>query len=372
MRENMTAKTNANLNMTAQADTSLKNTAPAVKVVKDRVIELTYDSFDFDAAAAYLNKYDIKMGGCSAIKCTIDNKVYVGRDYDFYCSDSPAFIVRNNAGAIPTIGIGNSPSSLDAWSEDFKLRPEVSKALPYLCCDVMSKAGLYCETNIRPYEKGLSCSSTNPGKERRCTQTFMQTMLSQYATIDEVLQHLDDYDWFDLASMGFEQSFLLTDANGRSVIIEFAADAYRWQEASYNANFFINNEWYEKETIGCGELRLVREFSYLPFVRKEEDVYTMMKRGAYDQFYHEGVDLDLAIPEFYEMIGFDKNSAKENPDAARAAAAKEVARLSKYTWQDRIDTHSWESVFITTADVTDRKLHVHFSEHYNIDFDVEF
>ena len=349
-----------------------KTTEPEVKVLQDRVIEITYDTFDYEEGAAYLNKYDTQMGGCSAVKLTVDNKVYVGRDYDFYCSDSPAFVVRNNSGEFKTIGIGNSPSSFDAWTEDYQVKPEVLKAVPFLCCDVMSEAGLYCETNIRPFEEELSCTSTNPGKERLCTQAFMQTMLSQYGTIDEVLEHLDDYDWFDLSKMGFEQSFFLTDQSGRSVIIEFAANECRWQECDHNANFFINDEWYEKETLGCGEMRLEKEYSYLPYVRTEDDIFTMMKRGAYDQFYHEDCDIDMAIPEMYELTGLNKTTAAKDMDAARAATKEQIEKLSKYTWEDRIENKSWESTFITAANVTDLTLNVHFSEHYNINFTVAF
>lgn len=346
--------------------------APEYKIVQDRVIELTYNEYDMEAGAAYLNKYDYTMGGCSAIRVLVDGKVYVGRDYDFYCSDTPAFIVRNNSGAIRTIGIGNSPASLDAWYENYEVSDNIIGALPFLLCDVMSETGLYCETNIRPLEEGLACTSTNPGAPRRCTQTFMQTMLSQYATIDEVLEHLDDYDWFDLSAMGFEQSFLLTDQSGRSVIIEFGADKVLWQEAEYNANFFLNDELYAVETIGCGEQRLARELSYKPFVRSEEDIFTMMELGAYDQFYHTDVDVDFALPEFYEMIGYNKNTAAEDPEGARAACKKKIEELASWSWEERIENHAWESTFITAANVTDLYLHVHFSEHYNIDFTVSF
>ena len=358
--------------VSAAADDAAGTAEPEYKVVQDRVIELTYNEFDFDAGAEYLSKYDLELGGCSAVRVLVDGKVYVGRDYDFYCSDSPAFIVRNNAGAIRTIGIGNSPSSFDAWTEDYEIRPEVLAAVPYLCCDVMSEAGLYCETNIRPYEEGLNCTSTNPGAPRRCTQTFMQTMLSQYATIDEILEHLDDYDWYDLTAIGFEQSFMLTDSNGRSVVIEFGANRVLWQEAEYNANFFLNDELYAMETLGCGELRLSHELALKPFVRTEEDIFTMMKAGAYDQFYHTDVDPEYAVPELYEMIGYNRLTAAEDPEGAAAAAAAQIEEKASYTWQERIDNHSWESVFITAANVTDRTLHVHFSEHYNIDFTVAF
>ena len=354
-----------------------EKTEPEFKVIKDRVIELTYNDFDLDEGAKYLDKYDpqgAEMGACSAIRVKVDGKVYVGRDYDFYCSDAPAFIIRNNGGKYRTIGIGNSPASFDKWesADTYKVRPEVLKAAPFLCCDVMSEAGLYAETNIRPKEDGLTCTSTNPGKPRRCTQSFMQTMLTQYGSIDEIIEHINDYDWFDLQKMGFEQSFFITDQKGRSIIVEFGADKAMWQESDCNANFFQNKELYAVEKEGCGELRLAREKEYLSEVKSEDDIFTMMKRGAYDQFYHTDVDPDFAIPEFYGEIGYNKDSAAADPEGAREACRKTVEKFSKYTWEERVANKSWESTFITAANVTDLYLHVHFSEHYNIDFKVGF
>ena len=345
---------------------------PQVKVIQDRVIEITYNTFDFIENASYLNKYD-PLGACSAVRVDIDGKHYVGRDYDFYCSDAPAVIVRNNGGAIKTVGICNSPASFDPWTgEDYQVRPAVLTSAPFLCCDVMSEAGLYAETNIRPKEEALVCTSTNPGKTRLCTQAFMQIMLSQYSTIDEIIAHVDDYDWFDLQQMGFEQSFFITDQSGRSVLFEFGANKCVWEESPVNANFYVNKELYAIEKQGCGELRLAKELEYLPNVKSEADIFTMMKRGAYDQFYHADVDLDYAIPEYYDNIGYDKDSYAADPEGAREACRKVVDEFSQYTWEERVANKSWESVFITAANVSDLVLNVHFSEHYNLDFTVTF
>lgn len=374
-----------------------------MRVVCDRVIEAAYDVVDEEAAVAFFAQlYDplsdaspaggspagapqagapqtgapqaggSLAGGCSAVRVRVGDKVYVGRNLDFYCSDTPAFIVRNNSGKIRTLGIGNSPDTLDPWCEGYQVKPQKAAVLPYLCCDVMSEAGIYVETNIRPLEPQFACWQTNPGAPRRCTQLFMQTMLSRYATIDEILAHVDDYDWYDLAKMGFHQAFFLTDQSGRSVIVEFACNSWRWHEAEYNANFFIDDEWYAAQTIGCGEQRISRELAYKPFVRNEADVFAMMQRGAYDQFYHQDVDVDFAIPEFYDCIGYNRATAAADPEGARAAAALKIAEFSAYTWEERIANKSWESVFITAANVTDLVMHTHFSEHYGIDLAVAF
>ena len=348
---------------------------PTYKVLQDRVIELTYDTYDFEAGAQYLTKYDpMEMGGCSAVKTTVDGDVYVGRNYDFYCSDAPAFVVRNNAGKIKTIGIGNMPLNMSAWTnaEDYTLPDNVLLALPYSCCDVMSETGIYAETNVRMYEKGLNCISTNPGKERRCTQAFMQTMLTQYATIDEILAHLNDYDWYDLTAMGFEQSFMLTDQSGRSVVVEFGANKVMWQESDYNANFFLNDELYEKELYPLGELRIAHELAYLPYVRTEDDIFTMMEQGAYNQFYTADVDPMYAAPEFFVYTGYNKYSYVNDPAGCAAATAKLCQEYGTYDWEKRVSEKTWESTFITAANVTDKYLHVHFSEHYGIDFTVTF
>ena len=345
------------------------------EVVQDRVIELDYDAYDYDGGIEYLYKLDpleVGGGGCSAVRVMVDGKVYVGRDYDFYCSDTPAFIVRNNAGKYKTIGIGNSPASLDPWSENYEIREGFENVAPFLCCDVMSEAGLYAEVNIRPLEDGFACNSTNEGATRACTQCFLQLMLSNYGSIDEIIEHVNDYDWYDLNLQGFEEAVFVTDQSGRSVIFEFAADEVRYQEAEYNANFYINDEWYEKETIGCGEMRLAKELAYKPYVRTEEDIFTMMEKGAYTQFYQADVDPEYAGPEYYEITGYNKITAEEDHDGYIAATEAKIKELSQYSWETKIEKSSWESTFITAANVTDLKIHTHFSEHYGIDFEIGF
>ena len=341
-------------------------------VVTDRVIELTYDDWDSESAAAYLDKYDIAMGACSAVKVILDGTVYVGRDYDFYCSDTPAFIVRNNSGSIRTIGIGNMPLTHDDWGENFTLSDTDFLVLPYACCDVMSEAGIYVETNVRMNEDGFSCSSTNPGAPRRCTEAFMQTMLSQYSTIDEILAHVDDYDWFDLTPLGFQQSFFLTDRTGYSVVVEFAANSWKATETDVNANYYIDADWFEEELMPCGIKRIEMETEYLPNVKEADDIFTMMERGAYDQFYRADIDIDAAVEEFYDETGYNKITAAEDYEGAKAATQALLDNYDTYTWEQRVEEQTWESTFITVANLTNLSLKVHFSEHYNIEFTVAF
>ena len=370
----------------AAADAATTPADTTFQVLTDRVIEVTLDTFDFEAGAQYLQqKYDPllasadttageKMGGCSAIRVDLDGKHYVGRNYDFYCSDAPAVVVRLNAGKYKTLGICNSPSSFDVWTnpQDYQIRPAVFKALPYLCCDVMNEAGLYAETNIRPNEPGLECTSTAPGKPRRCTQSMMQLLLSQYESLEEIEQHLNDYDWFDLQKMGFQQSFFITDRNGESIIIEFAQNQVKWQKSDCNANFYINPDFYALEKQGCGELRIAHEKALLPEVKTEDDIFRMMKAGAYDQFYHSSIDADYAIPEFYANIGYDRVTCPKHLDDARQKVKDLIATFDVMTWEERVANHTWETTFSTVANITDRTLHVHFSEHYGIDFTVGF
>ena len=342
-------------------------------VVADRLIEVVYDDdWDSESADAYLSKYDIAMGGCSAVKVILDGNVYVGRNYDFYCSDAPAFIVRNNSGSIRTIGIGNMPLTHGAWGDDFNLSDTDLLVLPYSCCDVMSEAGIFAETNVRMKEDTFRCSSTNPGAPKRCTQTFMQTMLSQYSAIDEILAHIDDYDWFDVSSLGFQQSFFLTDRNGYSVVVEFAANSWKATESAVNANYYIDADWFERELLPCGIKRIELETEYLPNVKEADDIFTMMERGAYDQFYRSDGNIDAAVEEFYGITGYNKITAAEDYEGAKTATQKLMDTYAAYTWEQRVKESTWESVFITVADVTSLRLDVHFSEHYKIDFTVDF
>ena len=344
----------------------------SVKTLDDdgMIMEITYTETDEERAAEYMSKYDIwEFGGCSAVRTSINGDVYVGRNYDFYCSDAPAIIVRNNAGPVRTIGIANTSEAYNNWVNG---SDEVVYVWPYLCSDIMSEAGIYAETNIRPTEDGFACSHTNPGMPRRCTEFFMQIMLSQYETIDEILSHINDYDWYDVTVMGFQQSFFLCDKTGRSVVVEFAADEVRWEETYYNANFYINDDWYAAETQGCGELRVSAELALEPFVRSEDDIFTMMNAASYDQFYSNRASVEYAEPEFWTVTGYDKYTAAEDPEGCYNATKALMDQYAAMTWEERVKEHTWETVFMVAANVTEGYMHVHFSEHYGIDFTVAF
>lgn len=344
------------------------------KVLKDRVIEFTYNDFDLDNAIPLMASSDPLQGGmCSAVKVPLNGKVYVGRNLDFYCSDSPLFIVRNNSGKYRTVGIGISPQRMGPWTnaKDYEVPQETKELLPLLCTDVLSETGIHCETNIRIFEEQYRCTSTNPGKKRLCTQAFLQVMLSQYSSIQEILEHINDYDWFDLEKMGFHQSFLLTDKNGYSVIVEFAKNKVYWEEADHNANFFINKDLYATQNFPCGELRLEHEYALKDSVKKPEDIFTMMKAGAYDQFYHINVDLDYATPEFLSTINCTKEQYENNPEIAKKATFDLIKKYDGYNWQERIENETWETSYCAVVNVTDLEMNVHFSEHYNIELKVK-
>ena len=340
------------------------------KIIQDRVIEVKYSNYDFEKGMEYLKKYD--AFGCSAVKVKLDDKIYVGRNYDFYCGNSPAFIVRNNAGRIKTIGIGNSPSTLGEWSNDFTLSENIYLALPYLCCDVMSEAGIYAETNIRVHEDGMECAYTNKGKKRVCTQAFMQLMLSQYTSIEEILSHIDDYDWYDLTAMGFNQSFFLTDQHGYSVCIEFAANSWKCTEVDHNANYFINQDYYAKEKWPLGEKRIEKELAYRKNIKTYHDIFTMMEQATYARFYKADCDLDYAIFEYLKELGYTRFNIDENMEEARIKVKAMLETYDAYSWDELVKNHCWESTFTTIANVSDLILDVHFSQHYKIEFKVQF
>ena len=343
------------------------------KVVQDRVIEVVYSDFDFEKGIRYLKKYDVfEFGGCSAVKVKLNDKIYVGRNYDFYCGNSPAVIVRNNAGKIRTVGIGNSPLSLDDWSENFALPDKLYTVLPFLCCDVMSEAGIYAETNIRVHEDGMECSSTNKGAKRVCTQAFMQLMLSQYSSIQEIVSHIDDYDWYDITALGFNQAFLLTDQKGYSVCIEFAKNSWRCTEVDHNANYFINPEYYAQEKWPLGEKRIEKELAYREKIKTAEDIFTMMEQATYARFYRADCDLDYAIGEYLKELGYTRFNINENIEEARIKVKAMLEGYDRYDWDEQVQNRCWESTFTTVANVSDLILDVHFSEHFKERFVVQF
>ena len=143
------------------------------KVLADYIIELpVVTEIDYEAG---LKKNVEKFGkfGCSAVGKVVDNgDMVVGRSYDLFYGNNPAYIIRTNVeGFNKTVGLAYNSFDGRTFNEvkESGLTQEEILTLLFFTAEIMNEKGFYIEANMRPKqpeETGIAISTgTNPSAE---------------------------------------------------------------------------------------------------------------------------------------------------------------------------------------------------------------
>ena len=375
--------------------------APVLETVTERVIKITYDSFDFDAAVAQVNVNLLAAGACTAISGTLPNgDVYLGRNLDFYCTDAPAYVVEINPSETVknhVVGIGSSPSLPD-WQEDYTLPEAVLSRMPKLCCDG-TNGDIYVETNVRSYEwdeNGVNyivTNHTNEGAPRMSVQNLIMWACINYNSIDEVLEHMNDVDWFTFpdgyningAGMNFSTSYFIVEKTGKSGIIEFCGDSWAYTPTFFNANYYQNPEYYALEKMPVGEARidaLMPKWARVAVYGTEESVREMMNTVSYAQIYRTENNFDVTSEYFgcswTTSRGFEvtadmmtKEWTEQHPEMTQLLISDSQRQSENRTWEESIAHHDWETSLCNVVNMTKGTIDVVASEHYGVHFAID-
>ena len=117
---------------------------------------------------------------------------------------------------------------------------------PYCPVDGMNEKGL---TVIVLQIKG-ECTRQETGKKKITPTVMIRTVLDKCATVDEAIEYYKKYDMHD--ALGVSYHYLIGDANGNSVIIEYINNELRiinpvnregWScDSQYLTNFFVSED----------------------------------------------------------------------------------------------------------------------------------
>ncbi len=119
---------------------------------------------------------------------------------------------------------------------------------PYCCMDGINEKGLA----IAVLE--LKCKATNQqrGKKNITTTTAVRAVLDKCATVEEAISFFDSHDMHD--SLFCSYHYQITDANGKSVIIEYVENEmnviYPEDKVQYAMNFFLTKGIYNAKDFG--------------------------------------------------------------------------------------------------------------------------
>jgi len=167
----------------------------------------------------YPIKVKEQISGCSSFAATApDGDLLAGRNFDYPKTSQLLVHTKPKKGyasysmvCLAHLGIseegGTSPESL--------MGKAMILASPFACVDGMNEKGLH----VAVLELTTKPTAQNTGKTPIITTVSVRMLLDKCATTDEAVEMLSNYDMF--SSAGSPYHFLITDATGNTVIIEW-------------------------------------------------------------------------------------------------------------------------------------------------------
>ena len=176
--------------------------------------------------------------GCSAfVSTTEDGCVLFGRNFD-YKMDMAAVLIRTapkdgyqSVGLVDTGWIGYGIGSLNDGVTDLSL----AVSFPYLIMDGMNEKGLA----VCVLQLDGEPTRQDRGKPKISTTVAMRLILDRASTVDEAIALLDAYD-MQSASPNANFHFLLSDATGNTVVVEYCINEMSVLDETYVSNFYLD------------------------------------------------------------------------------------------------------------------------------------
>ncbi len=186
-------------------------------------VNYSYDyGFEF-CKEHYGTNADIdSLPGCSAV--TAGNMF--GRCFDWFINESPVFLIRTAGNAehkYSTLGIA---TFIKGVSDDDVKDGKFSERywdLPFFTTDGMNEKGLTMCLNVSNIYEART-TGTNPGMPDMSILMCVRYILDNAATIGEAVDIINSYNIYSPNSDMINEEFhyLISDANGDSVLVEFA------------------------------------------------------------------------------------------------------------------------------------------------------
>lgn len=176
--------------------------------------------------------------GCSAFTAqSEEGKFLYGRNFD-YKMDMTAVLVRTapengyRSIGLANVGwIGYTAGTLNDGTTDLSM----AAFFPYLLMDGMNEKGLAMSVLKLRGDPTLQ----DTGKNKISTTVALRLVLDRAATVDEALALLDEYDMqSSMPEANFH--FLLADASGKAVVLEYLPNGQRMvYDQNYVTNFYL-------------------------------------------------------------------------------------------------------------------------------------
>lgn len=214
-------------------------------------------------------EFDIRGFGCSTISAQTEQGGYLfGRNFDWNRCDGLIVGSRpdNGYASISTVNVdfirqGTSGLTGLALKNDGIL----TKAALYAPLDGMNEKGLAVSVNMI---QDCARIEQDAGKPDLTTTTAVRLLLDKAADVEEAVELLEQYDLH--GSMGMMVHFVLADAGGKSVVVEYIDNEMIVTETPVVTNFYLA----EGEKHGIGTSQSHERYEILMNQLEEEDTFT--------------------------------------------------------------------------------------------------
>ncbi len=362
------------------------------KALGDYVVELpVVTEIDYEAGLKK-NKEMFGKFGCSAVgKVLDDGNMVVGRSFDLYYSNNPAYVVKTDVeGFYKTVGLAYNTfdgHTFDDIKENGVTQDELLTLL-FFTEDVMNEKGLYIEADMReeqPKETGISISTgTNPDAEVSLSFPAMVRYLGERcATVDEALELANSLNVYGMSNgkVNWGGGYFMADESGHFGVLELVDNKLVWNDGqNCQTNFYINNEYKDKAIIGSGVGRYDLLESGIDSVKNEDDMTALIKNVRYSQMldpYNCPFDPRSeagGVGEKYKAIGgmltLDMCADDKYKDEILKAMEEFGSKEREKSVQQRRDEGTqWLSVWQTIANCNKKSIKVIFFEDDALTFD---
>lgn len=229
--------------------------------------------------------------GCSALTAVTPDGCVMGRNYDWQGENGQAMIIHTK----PKDGYESySTSWLDFLGFGHDWKPEgmpnqyMALAAIYVPLDGINEKGL-CVADLVNGDEAQTHQNTD--KPNLTTTSAIRLLLDRAATVEEAIALLEQYDMN--SSAGMSHHLAISDASGRSVVVEYVNDEMIVTETKAVTNHYLSAG--EKYGVGNPEshARLERLLDRHPAITSVEEMAHTMEAVSYPGITQWSIVYDL-------------------------------------------------------------------------------
>lgn len=373
----------------------LKRTVlPHLEKKGDYLYSLKYDFLDYDYALEYFyaEHPEVRPAACSAIR----SGNYFGRNFDWYYDNLVSFFVRtpHSNNRLAVIGIAGNLSSLtrdavenNRYSDDYLI-------LPFYLLDGINEAGVFCNMNVVPLDKGTTII-TEPEEEeydRICARMLPRFVLDKFESAQAAVEYLRDhvaiYPSKSTHEMGYETHFMIGDGEN-TYVLEIIENKVVIIEHDKMTNFHISgvtfnqdNKVYTPADVEDGHFPSdngitpngsgLERYNLLVEGFSEAGTRAGMRTLMNSLFYTKSYTTSPAPADpiwHTEFVGINDLTV-DSPAADFAGVEEAAGHLYENRERDipATEPRTWQTVHSSVYDIANKRLHVLSQENTDVEY----